>query len=121
KNQAALLLPRADSLAAFEQVTEELIGLLTTLEPFGNGNPQPILKSDNVLVTNQQRMGVEGQHVKLQLQDKSGFKLEMLAFSAPEYFFAEPGEYVTVWYHPDINEWRGRRSVEGRLLHLERQ
>ena len=29
-----------------------------------------------------------------------------------------PGTVVDVWYHPDINEWMGRRSVEGKLLHL---
>lgn len=26
---------------------------------------------------------------------------------------------MTPQYQPDINEWQGRRSVEGRLLHLE--
>ncbi len=118
-NQASLLLPRADTDAVFEHVTEELVKLLETLEPFGNGNPQPILKSENVLVVNLRRMGAEGQHVKLELQDDSGLKLQMLAFSAPEHFFVEPGERITVWYQPDINEWQGRRMIEGRLLHIE--
>lgn len=118
-NQAALLLPQADATTDFDQVTEELIRQLETLEPFGNGNPQPILRSDDVLVINQRRMGAESQHVKLELQDKTGRKLQMLAFSAPEHFFVEPGERVTVWYQPDVNEWQGRKTVEGRLLHLE--
>jgi len=117
-NQASLLLPRADTDAVFEHVTEELVELLETLEPFGNGNPQPILKSENVLVVNLRRMGAEGQHVKLELQDDSGLKLQMLAFSAPEHFFVEPGERITVWYQPDVNEWQGRRMIEGRLLHI---
>ena len=63
-------------------------------------------------------MGADGQHVKLTLQD-GAVKIDMLAFNAPEYFFVQGGERVTVWYQPDINEWQGRRSVEGRLLHLE--
>lgn len=118
-NQAALLLPKADVTADFEQVTDELIGLLDTLEPFGNGNPQPVLKSEHVLVTGLRRMGADAQHIKLELQDRSNRKLQMLAFNAPASFFVEPGEYVTVWYQPDVNEWMGRRTVEGRLLHLE--
>lgn len=118
-NQAALLLPRADTSALFEYVSEELVAQLETLEPFGNGNPQPVLRSDNVLVINQRRMGAESQHVKLELQDESGKKLQMLAFSAPPHFFVEPGERVTIWFQPDINEWQGRRTVEGRLLHIE--
>lgn len=117
-NQAALLLPKADATTDFSQITEELIKRLETLEPFGNGNPQPILRSENVLVTNLRRMGADAQHVKLELQDDNK-KLQMLAFNAPEHFFVEPGEYVSVWYQPDVNEWMGRRSVEGRLLHLE--
>ncbi len=119
ENQRLLLLPKAEVTTSFAEVTEELVGLLATLEPFGNGNPQPVLKSENLLVMNKRRMGAESQHVKLELRDENGVKLQLLAFSAPEHFFAEPGEYVTAWYQPDINEWNGRRTVEGRLLHLE--
>lgn len=118
-NQEALLLPKADATAQFTDVTEALIAEIATLEPFGSGNPQPILMSDNVIVMHQRRMGVDAQHVKLELQDATGRKMSMLAFNAPQHFFVEPGEYVNVWYQPDINEWQGRRSVEGRLLHLE--
>jgi single-stranded-DNA-specific exonuclease len=118
-NQAALLLPKADVTTDFASVTDELIGLLDTLEPFGNGNPQPILRSEHVLVTGLRRMGTDAQHVKLELQDGASRKLQMLAFNAPASFFVEPGEYVTVWYQPDVNEWMGRRTIEGRLLHLE--
>lgn len=118
-NQPALLLPRADISADFGGVDEALIEQIATLEPFGNGNPQPILKSENVLVMNQRRMGADAQHVKLELKDEQGRSLQVLAFSAPEHFFVEPGERVNIWYQPDVNEWNGRRSVEGRLLHLE--
>jgi hypothetical protein len=45
--------------------------------------------------------------------------MQVLAFSAPDYFFAEPGETVTVLFQPTLNEWQGRRSVEGRLLHVD--
>jgi len=117
-NQQALLLPRADTSVSIDAVSEELVGLLDTLEPFGSGNPQPVLRTDNVLVLSQRRMGADGQHVKLELQENSK-SLQMLAFNAPEHFFVSPGEYVNVWYQPDINEWNGRTSVEGRLLHLE--
>jgi single-stranded-DNA-specific exonuclease len=118
RDQAALLLPRADARANLDAVSEELVTLLETLEPFGNGNSQPVLRTDNLLVLGQRRMGADGQHVKLTLQDGS-IKLDMLAFNAPAHFFAQPGDRVTVWYQPDINEWQGRRSVEGRILHIE--
>lgn len=117
-NQHQLLLAKEDVSAALADVNEELVALLETMEPFGNANPQPILMSKDVLVTKMKRMGADSQHVKLELDD-AGIRLEMLAFNAPEHYFVEPGERVTVWYQPDINEWQGRRTVEGRLLRLE--
>lgn len=117
-NQTELLLPRADTTTTLDEISEVLIDQLAMLEPFGNGNTQPVLRSDNLLVLGHRRMGADGQHVKLTLQD-GAVKIDMLAFNAPEHFFVQGGERVTVWYQPDINEWQGRRSVEGRLLHLE--
>ena len=118
--QPPLLLPKEDvTVADFTEITEDLLAQLEKLEPFGNGNLEPVLRAENVLVTNQRRMGAEAQHVKLRVQDAAGRELELLAFSAPETWFVEPGEYVSVWFTPTLNEWQGRRSVEGRLLRLE--
>lgn len=119
-NQQALLLPKADvSVSDFADVTEQLLDELARMEPFGSANPEPILRIENALVMGVRRMGTEAQHVKLELRDAAGRSVQMLAFSAPAHFFVEPGEYVTVWFQPTVNEWQGRRSVEGRLLHLE--
>jgi single-stranded-DNA-specific exonuclease len=118
-NQQALLLPREDTIAELDEITEEAISLISQLEPFGNGNPRPILKSNGLLVKNVRKMGENAQHVRLDLYGTSGRIMQFLAFNAPEYFFVEPGMRISVWYHPDVNEWRGSRSIEGRLLHLE--
>jgi hypothetical protein len=64
-------------------------------------------------------MGDQGQHVKLTLKADAEVKIDMLAFSAPDYFFVEPGTKIRVWYSVGINEWNGRRAVEGHLLHIE--
>lgn len=118
-NQAALLLPTADAEATLPEVNEELISQLAGLEPFGSGNPQPILRTNNLHVRYVRRMGQDAQHVKLELRcPDSGVTMQFLAFNAPKHFFVEPGEIVDVWFQPDVNEWQGRRSVEGRLLHL---
>ena len=119
RGQAELLLPKADAEASFGEVGETLVAQINQLEPFGNGNPQPILKSVGVKVVGLRRMGSDAQHVKLDLRDLQGRTLQMLAFNAPEHFFVEVGTLVSVWYQPDVNEWNGRRTIEGRLLHLE--
>lgn len=118
--QQPLLLAKEDvTITNFSEITEELAGRIAQLEPFGNGNPEPVLKIADVLVINTRRMGAEAQHVKLAAQDANGKTLELLAFSAPQEWFVEPGSRATVWFQVSVNEWKGRRSVEGRLLRLE--
>lgn len=119
-NQSQLLLPKEDVVAdGLSAINEALLLELGALEPFGNGNPEPIIKISDLLVVNIRRMGAEAQHVKLEVQDGSLASIQFLAFNAPDHFFVEPGVYVTVWFQPTVNEWMGRRTVEGRLLHLE--
>lgn len=119
-NQPALLLPKADAAVTnFTDINRQLLGELELLEPFGNGNPEPIFMTDGALVMNKRQMGSEGQHVKLELMDPGGNLMHFLAFNAPESFFVQPGERIKVWFQPSVNEWQGRESIEGRLLHLE--
>lgn len=118
KDQAMLLLPKSDVVTEFLHVNEALVSLLDQLEPFGNGNPQPVLKSSGLVVAHVRRMGADAQHVKLEAKAPDGTMMQLLAFNAPDHFFVEPGTYIDAWYQPDINEWMGRRSVEGRLLHI---
>lgn len=118
-NQAELLLPKADVEGELSELDFSLIDLISQLEPFGNGNLQPIIKTSNLLVHSLRRMGSDGQHVKLEAGDGFSNKMQFLAFNAPESFFVEPGNYIDVWYQPDVNEWGSRRSLECKILHLE--
>lgn len=118
-NQERYLLPRADvEIDDFSEIDEDLVENLAKMEPFGNGNPEPVVKITTAIVLSARRMGADGQHVKLALRDNNGRVLQMLAFNAPEEFFREPGDKVAVWFQPTINEWQGVRTVEGRLLHV---
>ena len=118
-NQERYLLPWADvEIDDFSEIDEELVENLAKMEPFGNGNPEPVVKITTAIVLSVRRMGADGQHVKLALRDKNGKVLQMLAFNAPEEFFREPGDEVVAWFQPTVNEWQGVRTVEGRLLHV---
>lgn len=119
KDQALLLLPTADTDALLDEVNEQLVVALATLEPFGSGNPQPIVRTEALTVFGVRRMGDSGQHVKLTLKNAEQRSIDLLAFNAPEYFFVDHGTTLVAWYAPELNEWQGRRSVEGRLLHIE--
>jgi single-stranded-DNA-specific exonuclease len=117
--QPPLLLPKEDIvLNSLGEVNEQLIADLTLLEPFGQGNPEPVLKLDHSSVIQVRQMGNAGQHLKLTVRDENGRTIELVAFNAEPTWFVEPGDNIDVWFQPMLNEWRGRRSVEGRLLCL---
>ena len=118
--QPILLLPKQDvAIDEIDGVNESLLADLALLEPFGSGNPEPVIKANNLSVVRVRRMGTEAQHLKLEVVDAAHQSIELVAFSAQPEWFIEPGAVVNVWFQPTLNEWRGRRSVEGRLLHLE--
>lgn len=119
-NQERYLLPKADvEIDDFSEINEDLVGKIATMEPFGNGNPEPVIKITAADIVNVQHMGTDGQHIKLSARDSDGVVIPMLAFNALENFLCKPGDTASIWFRPVINEWQGIRSVEGELLHLQ--
>jgi single-stranded-DNA-specific exonuclease len=107
------------TLPDFAKCTEGNVTALSELEPYGNGNPEPVFEFPKLTILNRRTMGAQGQHVKYRFADKNGQTMEMIAFNKAEKFTADIGDEVSVWCELSINEWNGRRAVEGRLLKLE--
>lgn len=120
EDQERYLRAKADvTLDDLGAMNEGLIEELAVLEPYGNGNPEPVFRCNNLEVTGRRVMGERGQHVAYTLQDAGGKALKMNAWNASDQFTAQIGETVDVWFEITLNEWNGRRNVEGKLLRLE--
>lgn len=118
--QQQLLLAHEDvAIPDFSEIDEALLKDVARMEPFGNGNPEPVLRIDGVIVVGARTMGADAQHCKIEVRDQDGRSLQLVAFNAEPEWFVEVGERVNVWLIPTLNEWRGARSVEGRLVRLE--
>lgn len=118
--QTALLLPRSDvAVNDLSEVDEKFMNQLQAMEPFGNGNAEPILCLVGASIRGVRRMGADAQHLKIEVVDKDGRRIQLVAFNADESWEPEVGDSMSVWFHPIINEWQGGRSVEGRLVRLE--
>ncbi len=94
------------------EVTKELAMELKRLEPFGAGNPEPVLLMRAMAVIERRVVG-EG-HVRLRLTR------EKCSFTAIAFRMAEreiPG-LVDIAFFPEINEWRGSSSVQLRIKDL---
>ena len=103
------------------ELTLELMEELRQLEPFGEGNAEPRFLLPEMRVTEVARLGTEGQHLRLMLEDGRGGRLKLMRFFAPEEDLrTSVGENVNVWATLAENVFRGTRSVEGRIERLER-
>ena len=97
-------------------VTPELLSLsnvesLSVLEPCGNGCPKPLLVMEGLQVEKISQVG-SGKHMRLQL--RSGHHImQAIYFSAnAQSASIRPGDVVDVAFAPQINEFRGNRSVQ---------
>ena len=99
--------------------SEELLDELARLEPFGNGNIEPVFELSGVEMTEVRGVGKDGRHLRVVIRDELGRKMTLIAFSAPEEWLKiEPMTMVSVKVQLLKNEWNGRISVEGRILEI---
>jgi len=88
---------------------------LEELEPYGTGNPRPVLSLTGVQVAAQALVG-GGRHLKLKLS-KRGTVLDAILFSAGG-LNLEVGSRLDAAFYPQINEYRGVRTVQLQLVDL---
>lgn len=100
-----------------ELLTIANIESLSVLEPCGNGCPKPTLMMKALTVERITMVG-GGKHMRLRLQS-GHHSLGAIYFSAsPESASIQPGDVVDVAFNPQINEFRGERSVQMNVLDI---
>ena len=101
------------------EVSLDFVDELKQLEPFGEGNPEPILKLQNAEILEVRKMGTDAKHLSLLVKGTDGETMRLVAFFAPsEWFEITPGESKDILIRMMENEWRGTRSVEGRIVEI---
>ena len=100
-----------------ELLTIRGIDSLNQLEPTGNGCPKPVLMMKKLTVERIQMVG-GGKHMRLRLRHGS-IAVNAIYFSAsPETASIRQGDVVDVAFNPQINEFRGERSVQMNILDI---
>ncbi len=94
-----------------ELLTISNIESLSVLEPCGNCCPKPLLMMKNLTIERITMVG-SGRHMRLRL--RSGrFGINAIYFSAnPSSVSVQTGDVVDIAFTPQINEFRGERSVQ---------
>ena len=100
-----------------ELLTIPGIESLSVLEPCGNCCPKPVLMIKNMTIDRITMVG-GGRHMRLRLRcGRHG--LNAIYFSAnPETVSVQPGDMVDIAFTPQINEFRGERTVQMNVLDI---
>lgn len=111
-------------------VSFDFIGELELLEPFGNGNPKPQFAQKDVAFLGGHILGANKNVAKYTVADADGCRYELIYFGDIEAFntylagrfgqaaaanlYRGHGQEIllSVVYYPEINEFRGNRSIQ---------
>ena len=107
----------ADCVVPPELLTLSNVSALNTLEPCGNGCPKPTFVMEHMTI---ERLGTvgNGRHTRLRLRSgQYGFNGIFFA-ATPESASICQGDLVDVAFSPQINEYRGERSVQLQILDI---
>ena len=99
------------------ELTVPAVEALDALEPCGAGNPRPLFLLRGMQVQSASQVG-RGRHLKLKLESR-GTALEAIWFSVGGEPGLTPGCRVDVVFSPQINEFRGMRSVQLQIADLQ--
>ena len=101
----------ADCMVSPELLTVHNIDQLDQLEPCGNGCPKPILVTNGLTLERVTPVG-GGRHMRLRLRTGRTVLTGIWFSSGAELPSLEQGELVDVAYIPQVNDFRGERSVQ---------
>lgn len=94
-----------------ELLEMDCVESLDSLEPCGNGNPRPLLYMENVWLESVSPIG-GGKHLRLRI-DQFEQSYDCVFFGQTEKNLgARKGQRVDIAFVPQINEFRGHRSVQ---------
>jgi single-stranded-DNA-specific exonuclease len=104
---------------SLREVNFKLIQELQMLEPFGCGNPEPVLGTRELQVINPRVVGKN--HLKMKLKFRSSV-VDAIGFGMGDFIdMVEDSPEIDVAYTATINEWDGRRSVQLKLKGIRPQ
>ncbi len=105
---------RIDSTLSLEKVTRKFVNVLKQFAPFGQGNPEPLFNSENLILSGLPRL-LKGKHVKFAVKDASGRIHDVIAFDRADiYRELERGSNrpLAMVYSLGENEWNGRKQIQ---------
>ena len=98
-----------DAETTFHPIDYKLVEEISSLAPFGVGNPSPLLVTRGVTVESASLIGES--HLRLRLSDGRSSQ-NALAWNMQGHALLRRGEIVSIAYSPELNTYQGITSVQ---------
>ncbi len=105
-----------------EEIDWEFIGELKKMEPFGQGNPQPIFCARRMVVCDLKIVGNGQKHLKLSLRGEAGSPkiFDAIGFSMAQKFpDLKKDDKIEIVFNLEEDEWNGNKKMQFRLIDLK--
>lgn len=101
----------ADAEIKLNQITPTLVNELARLEPFGEGNPEPLFASYNVEVADSRLLGAKSNHLKLRLKQNGSEVFDAVHFNYTQ-MYRPGGKIERLLFNLRWNIWNGQKKVQ---------
>ncbi|HHX58679.1 MAG TPA: single-stranded-DNA-specific exonuclease RecJ [Candidatus Moranbacteria bacterium] len=110
-----------DTELTLAQINFDLVNQLSQLEPFGEGNPEPIFLTRNLTVSDLRLVGNGEKHLKLILSDgePDTNRLSAIGFRlADNYANLKINDKIDLVFTLQKNQWNGIESIQAKIIDL---
>ncbi|PIS43052.1 MAG: single-stranded-DNA-specific exonuclease RecJ [Candidatus Kerfeldbacteria bacterium CG08_land_8_20_14_0_20_40_16] len=102
------------------EVDWEFYDYLEKFNPFGEANPKPLFVAYQAQVLDWQKVGENGQHLKLLLEQNGNAK-KAIGFNFGAWADClSIGDLVNIVFEVGVNEWNGNRELEIKIIDIKK-
>ena len=106
---------KIDCRVELSDISEELISEFETLEPFGIGNPEPVLYAEAVQVQSQRLL--KEKHLSLKVK-QGGKPLDAIWFNMKEPRLLKQ-DRIDIVFTPEFNNWNGKKELRLKVRDID--
>lgn len=110
---------RADLDVSLEELDLDFARALASLEPYGQGNEQPVFCVRGAVISDMRFVGAGEKHVRITLEQNGCVRCAVGFSFAPKVKKFSVGSRVTMYCTVDINNWNGITQAQLTLTHIE--
>jgi len=107
-----------DAEVRLADITWSVLDQLAQFEPFGHGNPRPVLMSRNLEVVELKPLGKDNSHLRMHVREGGADVYKTISFGTAATWGQQlqVGQRIDLAYEPGINEWNGNRELQLKVV-----